>query len=327
MTIPPLGATLPRLVDELIASYETDPRTQHVDRQYLPSRAAITELCDLLLELTYPGYFGRRDLTRYNIRYHVGELLPRVWELLCAEILQSLGMEAEPCPDAHGGTSPDRSDAADPPAAAARRIAAEFLDEMPRVRAHLAEDVQAHYDGDPAACSTHEILLAYPGILAITIHRYAHELYRRGVPVMPRMMSEHAHRLTAIDIHPGAQIGRSFCIDHGTAVVIGETAVIGDNVKVYQGVTLGALSFPKDDRGRLIRGYKRHPTVGDDVTIYANAIVLGGDTVVGDGATVGGSVFVTQSVAPGHQVSITPPLLKVRAPRSADGAYVPNWEI
>jgi serine O-acetyltransferase len=195
----------------------------------------------------------------------------------------------------------------------------------------LADDVQAHYDGDPAAGSTTEVILAYPGMLAITIHRYAHELYLLGVPKMPRIMSEYAHRRTGIDIHPGAKIGRCFCIDHGTGVVIGETAEIGDSVKMYQGVTLGALSFPRDDRGRVIRGCKRHPTIGNKVTIYANAIVLGGQTVIGDGAVIGGSVFITKSVAPGHQVAISPPVLKVRPPApppgSPDEASVPTWDI
>ncbi len=419
MTYNDLGPALPKLVERLVASYRADARTQHMDRQYLPSRVAIVEICDLLLELTYPGYIGRRGLTRHNIAFHVGDLLPRLWDQLCEQISQSLGIEDEsdelnestprrdfrprlesdptpaapglpaeappramrgfypvtagkPCPvcekpdwcelsndgvearcmripsrrpwpGAGGGWLHDLSanvtyyqtaslGAPIPgPEQQAVKLAEQFLERMPAVRSMLADDVQAHYDGDPAAVSTHEIILAYPGVIAITIHRYAHELYSLGVPLMPRIMAEHAHQLTGIDINPGARIGRSFCIDHGTGVVIGETAIIGDNVKIYQGVTLGALSFPKDERGRLIRGHKRHPTVGNNVTIYANAIVLGGDTVVGDNAVVGGSVFVTQSVQPGHQVAITPPVLKVRPPkaaqRDAGGNYVPNWEI
>jgi serine O-acetyltransferase len=198
---------------------------------------------------------------------------------------------------------------------------------MPEVRAMLADDVQAHYDGDPAAESTAEIVLAYPGLLAITIHRYAHELYAQNVPKMPRIMSEHAHRLTGIDIHPGARIGRHFCIDHGTGVVIGETTEIGDNCKIYQGVTLGALSFPKDERGRIIRGHKRHPTVGNNVTMYANATILGGETVLGDGAVIGGGVFITRSVAPGHQVSLAPPVLRVRPPRDASDSLAVDYVI
>src|SRR5207244_2950963 len=186
------------------------------------------------------------------------------------------------------------------------------LDRIPDVRDTLAYDVQAAYDGDPASYSTDEVILAYPGVLAITVYRYAHELWEMNVPVMPRTMSEWAHQRTGIDIHPGARIGRSFFIDHGTGVVIGETTDIGDNVKIYQGVTLGALSFLKDERGRMVRGYKRHPTVKDNVTIYANAIVLGGETKLGEGSTVGGSTFLTGSIPPGCTVMTSPPELKLR---------------
>ncbi|MCB9851298.1 MAG: serine acetyltransferase [Phycisphaerales bacterium] len=157
-----------------------------------------------------------------------------------------------------------------------------------------------------------EIILAYPGLLAIAVHRLAHELYKQEVPMLPRMMSEWAHAHTGIDIHPGARIGDRFFIDHGSGVVIGETTEIGDNVKIYQGVTLGALSFPKDERGRIIRGAKRHPTVEDNVTIYANAIILGGDTVLRRGCTIGGSVFITSSVPEGAKVNISPPPLHVK---------------
>ena len=305
-----LGDALPDLVDRLVASYSSDPRTHHVDKSFLPSTAGIVEICELLLELTYPGYVGRQNLTRHNISYHVGELLPRLWRLLCAEIAQCLRHEAED----RGEESPP----AEPCPRRALEVAGTFITRLPEVRAMLAEDVQAHYDGDPAAESTSEIILAYPGILATTIYRYAHELYKLNVPKMPRIMSEHAHQLTGIDIHPGARIGRSFCIDHGTGVVIGETTDIGDNVKIYQGVTLGALSFPKDERGRLIRGHKRHPTVGNDVVIYAGATILGGDTVIGEGAVIGGGVFLTRSVATGHQISRGAPVLKVR-PRGSSG--------
>lgn len=300
-----LDETLPRLVARIVKSYQADDRTRHIDRKYLPSRDAIVGICDLLLELTYPGYHGRKGLTRYNISYHVGELLPRLWEQLTDQIFQCLCHEHETqCPDAADAARPCRDKAAE--------LATRFLERIPDLRAVLADDVQAAYDGDPAATSLAEVILAYPAVLAITLFRYAHELYEMNVPLMPRIMTEHAHLLTGIDIHPGARIGRCFFIDHGTGVVIGETTDIGDHVKLYQGVTLGALSFPKDERGRLIRGYKRHPTVGHRVTIYANAIVLGGETRLGDGCIVGGSVFLTQNVEPGHQVTITPPVLKVR---------------
>jgi serine O-acetyltransferase len=302
-----LGESLPSLVDRMVASYFSESRTHHVDKRFLPSKTGIVRVCDLLLELTYPAYVGRHDLSRHNISYHVGELLPKLWNQLCAEIRQCLYHEAE-----ESGQLPPGSD---PSPEAAVKLAGEFVESLPDIRAMLAEDVQAHYDGDPAAASTAEVILAYPGLLAITIYRYAHRLYELDVPKLPRIMTEHAHHLTGIDIHPGARIGRYFCIDHGTGVVIGETTDIGDNVKIYQGVTLGALSFPKDERGRIIRGYKRHPSVGNNVTIYASATILGGDTVIGDGAVIGGGVFVTKSVAPGHQLALAPPELKVRPPR------------
>ena len=303
-----LGDLLPRLVDRLVASYLADRRTQHVDGEYLPARAAIAGICDLLLELTYPGYIGRTHLTRHNISYHVGELVPRLWEHLTEQITQCL------CHDAEERAQRGAAERQAPCHEQAAEIANRFITRIPDVREVLADDVQAAYDGDPAAESTSECILAYPAILAITIFRYAHELYEMNVPLMPRIMTEHAHHMTGIDIHPGARIGRCFFIDHGTGVVIGETTDIGDNVKIYQGVTLGALSFPKDERGRLIRGHKRHPTVGSNVTIYANAIILGGDTVLGEGCTIGGSTFLTSSVPPGCTVLTTPPELKVRPP-------------
>jgi serine O-acetyltransferase len=318
-----LGPQLTTLVDRVVANYLADERTHHIDREYLPSIARAIEINELLLQLTYPGGYGRRGLTAHNIRFHVGELLPRLWEHLRDEIFQCICHEHE-----RENTLPSDLQ---PQYAAASTHATRFIERIPETRAMLTLDVQAHYDGDPAAQSTTEVILAYPGMLAITIQRYAHILYEIGVPKLPRIMSEWAHRQTGIDIHPGAQIGKSFCIDHGTGVVIGETAIIGDNCKIYQGVTLGALSFPKDERGRILRGYKRHPTLGNNVTIYANAIVLGGDTKIGDGAVIGGSVFLTYSVAAGHQVSITPPLLKVRPPRKSrgddGGETVADWVI
>ncbi len=311
----PLGERLAPLVEALVASYDADPRTQHIDRAYLPSRAGIVRLCDLLLEISYPGYMGRQDLTRFNIGYHIGELLPRLWGRLCGEISRCLCHQAE-----ERGEKGD----ADMCSQQAAQLAGRFVERIPAIRAMLADDVQAHYDGDPAAESTAEIILAYPGMLAITIYRYAHELYALAVPKLPRIMTEHAHQLTGIDIHPGARIGRNFCIDHGTGVVIGETTEIGDNCKIYQGVTLGALSFPKDERGRLIRGHKRHPTVGNNVTIYANATILGGSTTLGDGAVIGGGVFITKSVAPGYQVSLSPPVLRIRPPRPPEDPDQPR---
>ncbi len=312
-----LGEALPRLVARMVKSYLSDQRTQHIDRAHLPSRRVIVEICGLLLELTYPGFIGRRRLTRHNISFHVGELLPKLWEKLTDQILQCLRHEHE----SHRAAD---DDSPLPPRARAGQLASQFVEGIPEVRARLAEDVQAAYDGDPAASCTAEVILSYPAILAITVYRYAHELYNMNVPLMPRIMTEHVHQSTGIDIHPGARVGRFFFIDHGTGVVIGETTDIGERVKLYQGVTLGALSFPKDERGRLIRGYKRHPTVGDHVTIYANATVLGGETQLGAGSIIGGSVFLTRDVESGHQVSISPPVLRVRPPRPADDAVQPD---
>jgi serine O-acetyltransferase len=321
-----LGDRLPALVERLVASYHADDRTHRIDCEFVPSKAEILTICDDLLELTFPGFYGRTALSTHNISYHVGELIPRLYGKLVHEIDQALCFERERCGEHVASATEQRC------TQQAIAMTEAFLTEMPNVRARLAEDVQAAFDGDPAARNTQEIILAYPALVAITIYRYANELFKADVPLIPRIMTEHAHRLTGIDIHPGATIGRRFFIDHGTGVVIGETTVIGDNVKIYQGVTLGALSFPKDERGRVIRGAKRHPTVGNNVTIYANAIVLGGDTLIGDDAVIGGSVFLTQSVEPGHQVSITPPVLRFRprrghADKRDDAPPPPDWVI
>jgi serine O-acetyltransferase len=208
----------------------------------------------------------------------------------------------------------------------AAAVVATFLGRVPAVRAMLADDVQAAFDGDPAAQNTDETIFCYPGLLAITVQRLAHEFYALGVPLLPRIMTEYAHSLTGIDIHPGAKLGRRLFIDHGTGVVIGETTEIGDNVKIYQGVTLGALA---PGYGQLLRGQKRHPTIEDDVTIYAGATILGGDTVIGRGSTIGGNVFVTTSVPPMNQVSAEPPNLKYRdrRPRSGRLEFVPDFQI
>lgn len=300
-----MGEQLTPLVDKIVASYNADERTRHLDRQFLPSRREVVDIIHLLLELAYPGYYGRQNLNQHNVRFHVGELLPKLSEKLFQQIHQSLCHESE---SAGMADSP-------PCDKKARRIVMDFLDRIPAIREVLAGDVQAAYDGDPAASNTDEVIMAYPGVLAVSVFRFAHELHAMSVPLIPRIMTEWAHTMTGVDIHPGARIGRNFFIDHATGVVIGETADIGDNVKIYQGVTLGALSFPKDERGRLIRGYKRHPTVEDNVTIYANAIILGGDTVLGKGSVVGGSVFLTTGTPPDATVSIKAPELKVHKRR------------
>lgn len=300
-----IGEQLGPLVDKIVASYNADERTRHLDREFLPSRREVVDIIHLLLELAFPGYYGRQNLNQHNVRYHVGELLPKIGEKLYEQIYQSL------CYQTEADGAPGR-----PPCdAKARRIVMEFLERIPAIREMLGGDVQAAYDGDPAAVNTDEVIMAYPGVLAVAVYRFAHELYLMNVPLLPRIMTEWAHTMTGVDLHPGARIGRNFFIDHATGVVVGETADIGENVKLYQGVTLGALSFPKDERGRLIRGYKRHPTVENNVTVYANATVLGGDTVLGRGSVIGGSVFLTTGTPPDATVTIKSPELKVHKRR------------
>lgn len=293
-TSSPPGPVLQPLVEALLASYRNDGRAHHINKRYLPSRDEAIEIVQLLLQLMYPGYFGRQDLTDENVGYHAGVLLSTLREKLERQIELCLCYRDETVTD-RADVTVCRSEGRD--------LTRSFLERLPALRALLLEDVQAAYDGDPAALNADEIILAYPGLLAVTVYRIAHELHRLGVPMMPRIMTEWAHTHTGADIHPGATIGRAFFLDHATGAVIGETTVIGDRVKLYQGVTLGALSIARDERGRVIRGTKRHPTVEDDVTIYANATVLGGKTVVGRGALVGGGVFLTRSVPPGARVA------------------------
>ena len=314
-----VGPRLPELVDAIVTSYGDLPECQHVDRAYLPSKEAVEELIERLLELVYPGFFGRQGLTQHNVAYHVGELIARIGALAHQQVLKSLCYMDE-IEEHQGERACDER---------ARKVTGEFLLEIPRIRRRLRGDVQAAYDGDPAALNTDEVILAYPGLLAVSVHRFAHVLYELGVPLMARIISEWAHCRTGVDIHPGARIGGNFFIDHATGVVIGETTDIGDNVKIYQGVTLGALSFPKDERGRLIRGYKRHPTVEDNVTIYANAIILGGDTVIGEQSVIGGSVFLTSSVPPYSTVTFKPPELKIkdRPQGRSKRVTIPDYQI
>ncbi len=293
------GIALP--VDGMLASYRRDARARHVGRRELPSRDEIVEIVRLLLQLFYPGYYGRQDLTEEDLAVHLETLLATLREKFLRQIESSLACASD-----------DAGEPADACGEKARVATAALLSRLPAIRDALVLDAQAAYDGDPAAQSLDEIILAYPGFLAVTVHRVAHELYALGVPLLPRILSEWAHTRSGADIHPGATIGPRFFIDHATGVVVGETARIGADAKLYQGVTLGALSHPRDAEGRVVRGTKRHPTVGDDVTLYANATILGGETMVGSNSVVGGSVFLTRSVPAGSRVAIKPPELAVR---------------
>jgi serine O-acetyltransferase len=294
---------LRKLSAAIEASYRSDPRTQRIGADFLPSRDAIVEIISQLRQLLFPGFFGQLSLTAENTRYHVGALLDWLRPALTGQIHDCL------CYEHSGGGHDDCQDGLEK----AEELADKFLARIPAVRKMLALDAQAAYDGDPAAKSIAEVIYCYPGYYAITVYRLAHELLTLGVPLMPRIMTEHAHSVTGCDIHPGARVGTSFFIDHSTGVVIGETCRIGHRVKIYQGVTLGALSFPKDERGRVIKGLQRHPTIRDNVTIYANATILGGQTVIGKGTTVSGNTFVTSSIAGGAVVAQARAELHVRA--------------
>lgn len=282
-------------VEGILDSYTRHGNINHLEATSLPSKSRVAQLLDQLMDLVFPGYFGEHNLDELTSTYVVGERCARLYRELSVTCARAFRAESAPQGDLE---------------ARAGEVALKLLGAIPRVRDVLATDVQATLQGDPAAASAEEIILSYPGLSAITSHRIAHELYLLGVPMLPRMMSEVTHSRTGIDIHPGALIGPSFLIDHGTGVVMGETTEIGARVRIYQGVTLGALSV----RGgrEEARGKKRHPTIEDDVTIYAGATILGGDTVIGRGSTIGGNVWLTHSVAPGTTVLLDKPSLVFR---------------
>ena len=292
------------LTRSIASTYEGDSGINFIDVRNLPVRDKIVGILEQCMELLFPGYTGRRKVTRDTVQSVVHELLVVIRRELAEQIELALRhqcrlQECMSCDCAN---------------LAAMR-ASELLNRIPVIREKLKGDVEAAYAGDPAARSFEEIVISYPYIGAIAIHRLAHELYLLEVPLIPRIMSEYAHSQTGIDIHPGAKIGRHFFIDHGTGVVIGETAIIGNHVKIYQGVTLGALSFPKDESGQLIRDQKRHPTLEDEVTVYAEATILG-DITIGRGAVIGGNVWIRESVPDGTLVSMAKPeaLYKKKGP-------------
>jgi serine O-acetyltransferase len=290
----------------LVESYSADGvKIHHLDRQPLPSHAEIIRLLMTIHELLFPGYIGAQGLTGESLNTHVESRMSWLYEVLTEQIKRAVSYvnkigEACHVTDHEAG-----------------ECAVKFLSALPRIREALASDVQAAYDGDPAATSLDEIIFSYPSIYAVMVYRLAHELHEMRVPLMPRIMTEHAHHRTGIDIHPGTQIGSSFFMDHGTGIVIGGTAIIGNNVKIYQGVTLGAFSFDKDSTGQLVRNTKRHPTIEDDVVIYAGATILGGETVIGRGSVIGGNVWLTHSVPPGTRVLQESPNLRIIPPDAA----------
>jgi len=296
----------------LLASYETDGGINHLDGVNLPSQESVNEIARKFMHLLFPGYFEESRLTKKDVPALVDSLLAGIGQGLEIEIEKSLRF------------SSDR----DPPANA-RAISLDVMGRLPELRKAIRTDVEAAYNGDPAARSYEEIILAYPCVLGISLQRVAHVLYNLGVPLLPRMITEFGHERTGMDIHPGARIGTHFFIDHGTGVVIGETATIGSHVKLYQGVTLGAKSFETDNQGNPVKGVKRHPDIGDNVTIYAHATILGGDTRIGENSVIGGNVWLLDSV-PANSIAYFKSddlVIRPRQKKESLVGYVEDWVI
>jgi len=288
---------LPAIAEKIIDSCDDKECYTHIDYEPIPSEGYVVDIINKLREVLFPGYFTREKIDPVNLKYYMGQSVSVLFDMLSEQIAHSIRHECFrydlPCSECEEQ---------------GQTIALELLESIPFLRRMLATDVRAVYEGDPAAKSHDEIIFSYPGVFAVTVYRVAHKLFTLNVPLLPRIMTEHAHSLTGIDIHPGAEIGKSFVIDHGTGVVIGETTVIGENVRIYQGVTLGALSLPKD-AGEKLRGKKRHPTIENDVIIYSGATILGGDTIIGARSVIGGNVWITTSVPPDTKVIMETPKL------------------
>jgi serine O-acetyltransferase len=300
-----------QLTDRLLDSYQSVGGINHLDGKNLPSRQAVGRITTGLLRLLFPGFFDETAIATAALHSVTSELLEEVASRLAREIARSLEYARPPeLPDKDLG-------------AAAHRLALEFLASLPRVRELLATDVEAAYNGDPAALSKDEVIVAYPFVEAIAAQRLAHELYLHDIALIPRMMTEWAHARSGMDLHPGAHIGTHFFVDHCTGTVVGETAVIGSHVKMYQGVGLVARSLAA---GQQLRGKKRHPTLEDDVTIYAGATIVGGDTVVGAGSTIGANAFLMHSVPPRSLVLADDVKVKVLSKEKQQDS-TPNWEI
>jgi serine O-acetyltransferase len=284
--------SLDRVVDGILASYRDIGGINHLEGPNLPSQQSVARIVEDLESLVFPGFRAEQNLDLAGLRWAIGARVSSVFRALSVEVERSLRYTCRIVKDCtrHEDCRGE-----------AEELVHCLLERIPEIRRKVSRDVEAANRGDPAARSSEEVILSYPGVEAIMVHRLAHELWTQQVAMIPRMMSEYLHGKTGIDIHPGAAIGDSFFIDHGTGVVIGETTVIGDNVKLYQGVTLGALSVQKELANR-----KRHPTLEDDVTVYAGATILGGDTVIGRGSVIGGNVWLTSSIPPGSRIYHTP---------------------
>ncbi len=271
----------------------------HISGTKFTSKEAVIELVNDLIDLIHPGFYGNGEIDRSNIEYHIGNESHKILQKLTDQIYSCTRQQCKKVEDVCTHCIK-----------ASQEQALTFLEKILTIRDMLLLDLYATFKGDPAAKSYDEIIFSYPGYFAITVYRIAHELHKQQIPLLPRIMTEYAHTVTGVDIHPGAKIGKSFFIDHGTGVVIGETTEIGDNVTMYQGVTLGALSFKKMPDGSLVKGGKRHPTIGNNVTIYSHATILGGETAVGDRSVIGGNVWLTHSIPPDTVVILAEARLK-----------------
>ena len=295
-------------VSDILQSFDRDYSIDHISKFPLPSKDKIISILKDIIDILFPGYFNEEYINKLNLKFYLGMKISNVFGELSSEIAKSYKHEhflrTNSCQHCDECLEHCEDSGVD--------VAFYLLEKIPELRRLLSLDVKAAFEGDPAAKSYNEIVFSYPGMFAITVHRIAHLFYEKDVPLIPRIISEYSHSLTGIDIHPGASIGESFFIDHGTGVVIGETTTIGNNVKIYQGVTLGALSFPKDEKGKIIKGTKRHPAIEDHVTIYSGATILGGDTVIGKNSVIGGNTWIVSSIAPGSKVIMDDDQTKVK---------------
>ena len=305
----PYRDNLPGVVEAMLSKLDSRDTVRHVCQYPLPGEETVVRTLDLLAEVLFPGYFGKKALDQANLPFHIGETISLAYDLLVQEMTRCVMHER------HCAGKMDRRQCEEE----GHRQAFRLLERLPDVLGLLDGDVRAAYQGDPAATGYDEVIFCYPGFRAVLIYRIAHEIHRLGIPWLPRMMTEYAHAVTGIDIHPGATIGGHFFMDHGTGVVIGETSEIGDNVRMYQGVTLGGYHFKTDQTGQLVRGYKRHPTIEDDVIIYSNASVLGPITV-GKGAVIGANVILTHPVEPGAVINIERPRHRISQRGGGPGA-------
>lgn len=299
-----------KTVNEILESYSKHEQTCRLSEDNIINKSVLIQVLEEIRKLLFPGYFDKNRVREEYIGYIVGDRIEFIQYNLKKQIAKAL-KGCEKCNDLSYDEVMEKSE----------KLVYEFLSKIPSIRDYLATDVVAAFNGDPAAYSTDEIILCYPGFFAITVYRVAHELWKLKIPMIPRVLSEYAHGLTGIDIHPGATIGKYFFIDHGTGIVIGETTVIGDHVKVYQGVTLGALTTRG---GQSLRGKRRHPTIEDNVTIYAGASILGGDTVIGRDCVIGSNVFITHSIPPCTTVSVKSQELQIRQRANCPGPFWPE---